>query len=49
MSERCGCHPGTLDAGWHEIRCSECKQAEVEDFKRCLEAADRIIAEMRGK
>jgi hypothetical protein len=32
----CGCHPGTEENGWHEIRSPECREQEFQEWVRLL-------------
>ncbi len=32
----CGCHPGTAESGWHEIRSDACRQADRELWRQFI-------------
>jgi hypothetical protein len=34
----CECRPGTFENGWHEERSAVCREAELEEWRRMLDA-----------
>ncbi len=32
----CGCKPGTYETGWHEVRCAECVNIEMDAWREMI-------------